>query len=147
MSDNKNWKHLILAGLIGAVFTGVSQYFLLQATHSSDLEKTRINAKRELLTTELEERKAAYAEIRKSFVEFYRNQNEKDKQALLVSLRGGMPYFSPRHQTQIAISSAAESSEVWVEQTNTDRMSESLEQLESAFQDDIQRIKVLIDEL
>lgn len=147
MSDNQNWKHLIIAGLIGAVFTGVSQYLLLQATHSSDLAKAKINVKRELLTNELEERKEAYTEIRKNFVKFYQNQNEKDKWALLVSLRGEMPYFSPRHQTQMVIKSAAESAEVWVRQTNTDKMHESLEQLESAFQDDIQRIKMLIDEI
>ncbi len=147
MSDSKNWKQLIIAGAIGAVFTGVTQYLILQKNHSAELETARIIAKRELLITELNERKQSYQEVRKKFVEFYRSQNEMDKEALLISLRAGMPFFEPRFGTQRRIESAAQSAGIWIDQTNMVRAAQSLEQLEIAFQADLERIQNSIDEL
>lgn len=147
MSDSKNWKQLVIAGLVGAIFTGITQYFLLQSQHSSDLAKAKISAKRELLLGELRERKRAYNQIRVDFVEYYRSKNEEDKQALLVSLNGNLPFFSPRNLTQQKVDSATQSAEIWIEQGNTEKMQESLEEIEESFQNDIERIQKMIDQL
>lgn len=147
MGENKNWKHLIIAALIGAIFTGVPQFLILKTTHSNDLETSRINAKRELLIAELNERKETYKRIREDFVKFYHSQNHEDMEALLFSLRGRLPFFQPRHSTQQHIDSVKKSAEIWIEQSNSEKMFQSLKELEKSFQADLERIQKQIDNL
>ncbi len=147
MGENKNWKQLIVAALIGAIFTGISQFLILEATHSNELNKAKIDAKREMLLSELNERKEAYKQIREDFVKFYQTQNHKDMEALLFSLRGQLPFFQPRHSTQQHIDSAKTSAEIWIEQNNSEKMYQSLKELENSFQADLERIQKQIDDL
>ncbi|KAB1457189.1 hypothetical protein [Vibrio panuliri] len=147
MGNEANWKQLIFGALIGAVITGVSQYLLLQSSHSNELKKAKIDAKRTLLTNELNERKSAYEVIRLDFVRFYQSQNREDLKELQLSLRGRVPFFQPKYRTQLSVDSAIKSAELWILQTNRKKIDQSLEELEKSFQADIDRIQTQIDEL
>jgi hypothetical protein len=67
--------------------------------------------------------------------------------ALFFSLQGRLPFFEPRHATQELIDSGIKSAEIWIEQTTSEKMFQSLIQIEKPFQDDLERIQKLIADL
>nr|WP_320135362.1 hypothetical protein [uncultured Amphritea sp.] len=140
-SNYTSWKKMLLSALIGALLTGLTQYFILNANFTNELEKARIQSKRELLTQELNKRKKAYLEIRNTVEEFFLSKENKEVEEFERKIRSNIPFFSSRNNSQLTVESRINLTLEAIRIHNKKEAQAVLSDLEDAFQNDIDRIE------